>query len=324
MAPYGIQQAIRLIFSSCDSFFFHLLSFSSPILSHRRLDAFMHTIYFHTWCGLSANLEFRSKCAARGSLKIQDAKNHQKFAISVHVLSFDYSKAFDTVRYDTLMSKLAQLAIPDNIYNWIRNFYQDRSHSTKFDGLDSIHRCRSSSQRHSGLGTRPSGSVIVTAADLHPVHAGNRIFRFADDTYLVVSAINSGTCNAEIEHMQTWAASNNLKMNHAKTMESVFTARRTQAPSPPCKDIERVSSLRVLGVIINDKLTAADHVSTLLTSCSSLFYALRVLRTHGIPAQSLHDVFLPLSSLRSCDLLCTSMVGNVFSRWSCAPQLASA
>jgi len=49
--------------------------------------------------------------------------------------------------------------------------------------------------------------------------------------------------------------------------------------------------VRVLGVIINDKLTAADHVTTLLTSCSSLFYALRILRTHGILAQSLHDVF---------------------------------
>ena len=47
----------------------------------------------------------------------------------------------------------------------------------------------------------------------------------------------------------------------------------------------------MLGVIINDKLTAADHVTTLLTSCSSLFYALRILQTHGIPAQSLHDVF---------------------------------
>ena len=33
------------------------------------------------------------------------------------------------------MSKLAQLAVPDNIYNWIRNFYQDRSHATKYDGL---------------------------------------------------------------------------------------------------------------------------------------------------------------------------------------------
>jgi len=33
--------------------------------------------YFHTWCGFSTNLECRSeflKCAARGSLKIEDAK----------------------------------------------------------------------------------------------------------------------------------------------------------------------------------------------------------------------------------------------------------
>jgi len=31
--------------------------------------------YFHTWCGLSANLECMSESAAHGSLKIQDAKN---------------------------------------------------------------------------------------------------------------------------------------------------------------------------------------------------------------------------------------------------------
>ena len=38
----------------------------------------------------------------------------------VHVLSFDFTKAFDTVRYATLMSKMAQLHILDSAYNWIR------------------------------------------------------------------------------------------------------------------------------------------------------------------------------------------------------------
>jgi len=33
---------------------------------------------------------------------------------------------------------------------------------------------------------------------------------------------------------------------------------------------ERVSSLRVLGVIVNDQLTATDHVSNILASCNSL------------------------------------------------------
>jgi len=35
------------------------------------------------------------------------------------VFSFDFKKAFDTVRHETLMYKMAQLNIPDNIYNCI-------------------------------------------------------------------------------------------------------------------------------------------------------------------------------------------------------------
>ena len=34
----------------------------------------------------------------------------------------------------------------------------------------------------------------------------------------------------------------------------------------PCLDIERVSSLRVIGVIVNDQLTATDHVFNILAS----------------------------------------------------------
>jgi len=47
----------------------------------------------------------------------------------------------------------------------------------------------------------------------------------------------------------------------------------------------------VLGVILNNRLTATDHIDQLLSSCSSLLYALRVLRSHGVPSTSLQDVF---------------------------------
>ena len=42
----------------------------------------------------------------------------------VHVFSFDFTKAFDTVRHETLMNKMVQLNIPDNIYNWIKAFFE--------------------------------------------------------------------------------------------------------------------------------------------------------------------------------------------------------
>jgi len=62
----------------------------------------------------------------------------------VRVIALDFSKAFDTVRYCTLLHKLSTLPIPDEIYNWIRDFFDNRSHCTKFCGefshfiLDSV------------------------------------------------------------------------------------------------------------------------------------------------------------------------------------------
>ena len=54
---------------------------------------------------------------------------------------------------------------------------------------------------------------------------------------------------------------------------------------------ERVTGTKVFGIIVNDRLSASDHVSNLLSSCSGLLHALRVSRSRGIPAESLYDVY---------------------------------
>ena len=104
----------------------------------------------------------------------------------------------------------------------------------------------------------------------------NWTFKFADDTYLVIPGGNAATCQEEIEHLQTWAMANNLRLNRYKTKEIVFSAcRKRMPPLPPPRrqDIERVTSLRILGVMVNNRLTAADHVATMLSSCSRMMYA---------------------------------------------------
>jgi len=45
----------------------------------------------------------------------------------VHVYSFDFSKAFDTVRHCTLMDKMAQMQLTDNVYNWIKRLWRTLS-----------------------------------------------------------------------------------------------------------------------------------------------------------------------------------------------------
>ena len=85
----------------------------------------------------------------------------------VHVLAFDFSKAFDTVRHSTLMNKLATMQLPDSIYNWVRDFSTDRHHCTRYAGqLSTVAAIKASVIQGSGLGP---ASYVVTAADLHPV-----------------------------------------------------------------------------------------------------------------------------------------------------------
>jgi len=145
----------------------------------------------------------------------------------VHVYSLDFSKAFDTVRHATLTSKLAQLELPDSIYNWAVDFLENHAHCTKYAGqVSAVAVIQASIIQGWAI-----GPASVTEPDLHPVHGCNRIFKFADDTYLVVPGVNTDTCQEEIEHIQTWAADNNLKLNRNKTKEIVFSSRREGEPS---------------------------------------------------------------------------------------------
>jgi len=58
----------------------------------------------------------------------------------------------------------------------------------------------------------------------------------------------------------------------APNQKIVFTSRgkrgKTALPLSPCLNIVRVSSHRVLGVILNNRLKATDRVVQLLSSCS--------------------------------------------------------
>jgi len=81
----------------------------------------------------------------------------------VRVVALDFSKAFDTVRHSTLLNKMSNLAIPDNVYNWIRNFLNNRSHCTKFHGVFS--------NFLNILASVIQGSVIGPAS--YAIHAGD-------------------------------------------------------------------------------------------------------------------------------------------------------
>ena len=75
--------------------------------------------------------------------------------LHVHILSFDFAKAFDTVRHESLMNKMAQLQLPDNIYNWIKNYFDEHYHCTRLR-RKMFSCCRSEGQCDSRFWAGPS------------------------------------------------------------------------------------------------------------------------------------------------------------------------
>jgi len=195
------------------------------------------------------------------------------------VIALDFSKAFDTVRHHTLLDKIAQLDLPDHIYNWLVNFFNGRSHQTKYGNVMSA--LKSISTRiFQGSAIGPASFVVNGS-----VSDGIDLLKYADDTYLITPAVNVESRSTELSHVTEWAKRNNLKLNLAKSHEIIFVDRKRKHKVPEPVEIpllQRDKVIKTLGITITNGLTVSPHVQSVIASCAQVLYALRVLRAHGL------------------------------------------
>jgi hypothetical protein len=52
-----------------------------------------------------------------------------------------------------------------------------------------------------------------------------------------------------------------------------------------------VSTIKVLGVTVSPWFSVTDHVNNLLAACAQTMFAMRTLKQHGLPANSLRAIF---------------------------------
>ena len=160
---------------------------------------------------LSDQYAFRLTTAAVITImqKVADLLISNKY---ITIIALDFLKAFDMVWHHELTKKLAKLAIPDNIYNWLIDNLLDRKHATKFYGLISkIAEINASVVQGLDVG---SSEFDVCASDLHPLHKENLYVKFADDTYLLVGSNMRHTVCEELDGVKKWAE---LKLNTDKS-----------------------------------------------------------------------------------------------------------
>lgn len=207
----------------------------------------------------------------------------------VHLITFDFSKAFDTVSHAPLMSRIAAVGFPDNIFNWIANFLTGRVHRTTFDLVSSNYtKINAGVVQGSAIGPSAFSFCVST---YRPCTSGNLAMKYADDMYLIVPASNTSSIKQELDNIASWASECNLKLNQSKSAEMIIRKPRSKVPCPPLLNtLPRVESLKVLGVTLQYNLSMTEHVSNVVARSSQILYALKTVKAHGLPAKQLSNV----------------------------------
>ena len=208
----------------------------------------------------------------------------------VRCLMVDFSKAFDMVDHVILIRKLINLGVPDFIVNWICSFLTGRSQQCKVNGrLSRTVGIGLSVVQGSGI-----GPILYAAmkSDLHTLSELNDLFKYADDTTLLVPEHTDTSINDEYEHIKDWADDNKLLINEVKTKEIVFRRPNpTYFHIPSAMDnIEQLDSVKLLGIMFNNKLKMDVHVKFVLSQCAQRMYILKLLKHQGMPLAKLHVV----------------------------------
>jgi hypothetical protein len=122
------------------------------------------------------------------------------------------------------------------------------------------------------------------------------IFKYADDTNVLVPEHSDVTLAAEFANIQDSARLNKMMINLSKTKEIVFHRPHPSKFTVPLIDnsIEQVTDAKLLGLILSDNLSFENHINAVLAACSQRFYLLKLLRDGGMPLSCLNTVFCSL------------------------------
>ena len=201
----------------------------------------------------------------------------------VRCLLIDFSRAFDTVDHSILMSKLTTFDILKSAVNWVCSFLTGRSQVCKINGiLSESRKLNRSMVQGSGIG--PTLYVVIES-DLEPLSSQNDIFKFADDTNLLVSENSVVGIEVELNHVKEWAVLNRLHIKVAQTKEILL---RRPRPSnsvvllpPPLDGVEQVDVAKLLGSIYQNNFKLDEQVNYIITQCSQRMHLLKLLRSQG-------------------------------------------
>lgn len=216
----------------------------------------------------------------------------------------DYSKAFDYLDHNILLSKLSDYGIRGVTHTLLLSYLSDRKQRVAIENCVSEYK--------SVLHGVPQGSVLgpllfnVYVNDIVKTSSDASFVLYADDTSLFVSGSNSEEvftkAQVELQRLYTWSKSNGLKINSNKSKAILFRAKNKEAQIHAelllgGMPISIVEQHKILGVTFSADMTWTCHVESLTKSLSSVAGALSRCR-HFLPVRVKLQIYHALFSSR--------------------------
>ena len=206
---------------------------------------------------------------------------------AVRALFVDFKKAFDLVNHNLLLRKLLGSNVPHCLIKWFFSYLDQRSQRVRIG-------TNVSGWLHLN-GAMPQGSWLGPLSFLVLVDDLNvdcLIHKYVDDTTLteLFSAQQQPSNMSHFfQQLMDWADNNDMVVNFNKTKEMIMGPPSKTSLLPPLQSIERVNTVKLLGVTLDTNFSWDTHVDAILTKATQRLYFLKQLRRAGVPpAQLLH------------------------------------
>jgi hypothetical protein len=225
---------------------------------------------------------------------IREYMNGRQFASAIFI---DVSKAFDCVSHEILLEKLYRSGVRGVFYDLLKSYLLGRSQMVNI--------CNSFSQsRGVGYGV-PQGSVLgpllfsVFINDIFELPLRGKLQLYADDAVISYGHRDLAGLYEDMQHdlnlLSEWFYNNRLSVNAGKTKYILFKDPRRVITTDHqivlgLDQVERVSSIRYLGLIIDDRLSWEEHIIHVKRKIMSFVGVLHKIK-HIIPVRSRLQIF---------------------------------
>lgn len=207
-------------------------------------------------------------------LKWKQSIERGKIVMAVFV---DLKRAFETIDRSKLRDVLKRYGIQGIALKWFSSYLENRTQVTRYN--KSV-----SSETAVDLGV-PQGSVlgpllfILYINDLKRVLHRVEVNLFADDTVLFFEGSSYTECfqvmNEELRYFSEWLKWKKLKLNIAKTKYMIVTTRSQTGCTGEVRIdeevVERVKSMKYLGVMLDEKLNFCEHINYSIKKAAQKF-----------------------------------------------------